>query len=415
MNKRLSSLFLISLVFPLGSCGADFTAKFISSPVEKVTVGNTINFSNYLSYDVGVTVKLTYSNPKKKDVKYDSLYFQTTEVGEHEFKFTFEKGGRSKELECSVNVVPNSPSVSEATNAVFAELGSTVSFDDLFSESGIDALPFGHVNVTFTSLTFTEDYKSGFVSFDEIERKTRHEEIDEHATSYTFSEAGKYVFDLSVWNSEGSVATTLQVSVLENEGQTIEGMSSKGLIKGQDEGMVQLVRSNSSSNLSYVLFNNPLTLDEHYEYSLACEFVGKSAPQMLILSDSLNAKKYSGSGFFLSLEEDQKNQFGIYGMDRFNSKNLSPSRSAGNTFCRKTLLDGVSYRWETHFRKTRQDDGSYRFAIRAFLYADGDLFRTYDWVSIGVTSIPEESYYGFAGSGLDDVTFKFFDLTKEAI
>lgn len=413
MKKSKILLIPISLISLIGCNATGFNASFTSDLINKVTVGSTINFANYLNYDNGVDLTITYSTNKIQNATYQSIYFLTSEVSVHNFTFTFTKQGKKKELKCSIDVVANAPTIQESTNAVFVDINDTVDFESLFDESGIDAMPFGYVDVDFIGVRYTPSYSSEYVSLINTQESV-YTPINKNEKEYTFNQYGKYVFDLDINNSEGHVYTSLQVSVLNKTSQTIEGMTSNGLVKGNDN-VVQLVRSNLMSTLSYLYESSPMDLDETKEYTIRSEFIGKNAPQIMLLSDTPNGKKYSGKGFVVSLEEDSKNQFGIYGYNRLNSANQSPKRSEGNTFSRRTLLDGVNYAWEVTFRKTKQDDNSYKLAIRSDLYKENELYREYSWVSLSVGSF-DESYFGYLGSSLDDITFKYYPMiVKEAL
>ena len=410
--KLLSLLIFLSPC--LIGCDNNFKASFINEPIKKVTVGDTINFMNYLDYDDNATVSLKYSTEKIKNQTYNSLYFQTSEVSMHNFEIIFSLKGKNKKLKCDIDVVPSAPSVTESTSSVFVNIGETITFTDLIDKSGVDALPFGYVNFAFKGVSYQSCYTSNYVKLNEENNSYQYSEILKEATSYTFLNYGKYIFDLDIYNSEGSVSTTIQVSVIKNEDTNPLNLLASGAIFAEGDNVVQLVRSDSYSSLSYLYYQEMISLQLKNEYTICLEFYGKNAPQIILNANKANGKKYAGTGYIISLEENSKNQLGIYGEERFNSVNLSPSRSSGNTFSRQSLKDNILYKWEVIFRLTLQKDNTYHLCIKSNLYKENILYRIYDWVSLEIANI-EPAYFGFLGSSLDDITFKYFDLIKESV
>lgn len=409
--KKCKLVLLVSCLSATLLTGCDdIEASFNEFLISKITVGETINFNDYLDYPDNVNVSYTYTNKYVTDQEYDSMYFITETVSLHTFKFTFDNGNKEKTISCSIDVVPEKPKVVSNSNAIYVIKDQTLSFENLFNRSGIDALPFGNVDVKFKGVTFSADYEPNNVKLSNEAIETNYRSFS-NESEFTFDKFGKYIFDIEIFNSEGSVTTTMQVSVFDSYGETLNGYSFDGLIKGESNTAL-LVKSNTTNKLSYLIYEDSVTLSLDKKYTIECEFVGKQAPQLILGSDSINGKKYDGKGFVISLEEDSKNQFGIYGYDKLNSANLSPSRSEGYTFSRKTLVNGQRYKWQTIFRVTNSG-GEKKLAIMSYLYKGSSLFRTYSWASVSANEFLDDSYFGYLGSSVDDALFTYSPLQVE--
>lgn len=418
MKKGFILLFSL-IAGTLCGCSNDSSikAEFTKYLVDKATVGETINFADALNYENDTKVKLTYSNDYVTDEEYDSLYFVTKEVSMHHFTFLFSKNNKTKTLSCSIDVIPSAPTIEKSNIAVYCSKNEKISFTELFNKSGIDAMPFGYVNTKFLSVEYYKCFNEDTISITTEKVQPVKKEISPNDTSYTFEDYGKYIFEVEIYNSAGSVSTTIQVSVFEKYTGKIEGYQFDGLIKGKKENVVELVKSNSTSRLSYLIQEDKIEIVDTNLYTLTSEFVGKNAPQLIFGFDAIDGKKYIGNGYVISLEEDSKNQFGIYGDKRFNSINLSPSRSDGNTISRNTLLEGSVYKWDVMFRLTKSTSGENNIAIMSNLYKDGSdsPLRTYKWASINASNFSGENYFGYLGSSLDDVILKYEPMKIESL
>lgn len=410
MKRFFSFLMSVSFVFCMlfgAGCGGTVEASFKEPPPEKVVLGDMIDFTLYLEYEEGASVKVLCSVSGEEAVETGSMFFPTQRLGEHDFTFIFTSGKRESELTCVIDVVAPAPDVEESQSAIFCTPGETKSFDELFEQSGIIAIPADGVNVAFRSVDYTEDYHTENISVEDREEKaTVSTAISETDKSYTFDKIGKYVFHVQIYNTEGSVDTTIQVSVTQESAFVVpQGLKAERALFSEDGKTVQLLRAADSSNLSYVTFDSEYGLAPGEYYSIKTEFKGKNAPQLLFFADAQNGNALFGTGYFASLEYGSTKALGIYGPNRLSSASVA----SRETFGYDTLKEDKIYRWIFIFGVSKDEANN---LVMSELYElDGDTAKkkaTFNWASFSAGT-NNSGYIAFMGSFYDDIVFRFYE------
>ena len=365
-------------------------------------VGEILNFYQYLNVDAGTDVSVEYETPSGERIQTGSLYFVGDSAGRYTFTITFSSGGKRQTVNCTVEVVPNAPQVTEASAAVRCSKGETVTFSRLFARSGIRVIPAADSEVTFVSV----DYYRERISVENYESEVERTTFSDADDSYTFSDAGSYIFHLNIHNVSGSEQTDLSVSVADSDAELPEGVSADGLLPGE-QGAVKLLRASGTGALSYIGYDETYALQPGEFLCMQAEFSGRNAPQLLFGADVLDGRTSFGRGFIVSLEhEPPYDRMRVYGPNRFASGVVSFRE---NSFGRQDLTEGTVYVWKLFIAKLDANTS----AVKSILYkkgADGqaETVATYHWAPFADGG-SVSGYAVFLGSADHDIIFRSYE------
>ncbi len=379
-----SALLLSSL---LSGCGgqneprASLGVSYIGADPSSLSVAieDMADFNTYFAIPSGVQTSIEVTTPSGNKLTTTSLYYQFDEVGEYTFAFTFEGNNGAKEsYTLTIKSLPPAPDVTPASNAISIKAGTTMSFADIYDRSGIIALPLAYTSVDFESVTYSDETIS--VDLYCVDEQTS--KIEDGATSYTFDKPGTYTFNLNIHNESGYELTTINVTATDSDGANWgEGIVSKNAYTGDKANCVKLLASSSPSSLSYLGYEEELTLAKDTFYTVSTRFRGKNTPQIMLLADAVNGELSSGHGLICSLEQlAPYDGMRIFGPDRLRFS--TPLAYRAGTFGRDDLSSKSIYDWNIVITKLSEA----KLAIRSYLYEEKEegkeLVGFFDWMSV---------------------------------
>ncbi len=406
----LSSALLVSSLLsgcsgqnePQASLGVSYIGADPSSL--SVAIEDMADFNAYFAIPSGVTTTIDITTPSGNKLTTNSLYYQFDEVGDYTFAFTFKGSNGAKEsYTLSIKSLPPSPDVTPATNGVSVKVGATMSFADIYDRSGIIALPLAYTTVDFESVTYGNETIS--VDHYPVDEKTT--KIEEGTTSYTFDKAGTYTFNLNIHNEAGYELTSINVTATNSEGASWgEGIVSKSAYAGDKDNCVKLLSSSSPSSLSYLGYEEELTLAKDTFYTVSTRFRGKNAPQILLLGDTADGEISSGHGLICSLEQlAPYDGMRIYGPDRLRFS--TPIAYRAGTFGRDDLSSKYIYDWNIVITKLSES----KLAIRSYLYEEKEegkeLVGFFDWMSLNYAHEMKGKTVFLGSSQFGNLIFEF--------
>lgn len=409
MIKRICA-FIIStiMVLVVTACAGsgELNAAFNDALPTKIVIGEMIDFNECIDYSENASVSVTYSTPTMTDVETDSMYFQTEELGEHNFTLKFSVGNNSKTLKCTITVVPPTPSVVEPDSSVYCTTGETVNFNALITRSGIRITPARYSTTTFEKV----EYANEVISVENYSKQIETYEFTSSDTSYTFAKAGSYTFYITVSNASGSVNAEISASVLDEAGDyPIDNITSSGVLFGENND-VKLMPGDASE-LSYIASNEKYSVGVGEYLKTELVFKGRNAPQLLFFTDEINGDPSLGNGVGVTLEGViPATAMSIFGPTRFSSKTALVTRN--NSFGIETLKLDKLYKWQVIITRISAE----KLAVKSILFTiengvESETAR-FDWASFKYDN-QSNGYVEYVGSAkYGDVIFKYYEPQK---
>ncbi len=404
-NKLLlSSLLLLSgLLSACGSQDAGVSFKGDNQTNIVTSIDETIDFHEYFEIPDGTSVSMTITSPSGERITSSSLYFLVDEIGDYTFEITFKNNGGTNSFTLTFNALPPAPDVTPATSSVNVNVGTTLSFDAIFNRSGIIALPLSYLDIDFLSVTYAKEIIS--VDTPSIEEVVT--TFDSDDTSFTFAEIGNYTFNLDIHNAAGSVKTTIDASASDEQGASFgDGVKAGGAIAGAKDNCVRLTSSSSASSLSYLGYEEEISLSQNSYYTVHTRFRGKEAPQVMMLASSCDGKINEGTGLIVTLE--QKTPYDgmrIYGPNRLASS--SPLGYRARSIGRDSLKTDSVYDWKIIFTKLSETS----LAVKSCLYEESEegssLAGVFEWLPIAYDGSMKGHMVFLGSSEKMNVTFDY--------
>lgn len=409
MRKRIYAFIIIAIMalcFTACGGGGQLSAAFNDDLPTKIVIGEMIDFNECIDYTEKASVSIKYSTPTMSDVETDSMYFQTEELGEHDFTLNFSVGNKTKTLKCTIEVVPPTPSVVEADSSVYCTTGETIYFDALLTRSGIRITPARYSDTTFNKV----EYANEVISVEDYSKQIETYEFASGDKSYTFEKAGSYTFYITVINASGSVNAEISASVLDEAGDyPIDNVTSSGVLYGENNDVK--IMQGSASELSYIASNEKYSVGIGEYLKTELVFKGRNAPQIIFFTDEINGDPALGNGVGVTLEGvTPATAMSVYGPTKFSATTALVTRN--NSFGRETLKIGKYYKWQVII--TRISDK--KLAVKSILFTieNGEESETarFDWASFeyGNQSNGYVEYVGSAKYG--DVIFRYSEPQK---
>jgi len=400
----LSSLLLLSGL--LSACGSqDAGVSFIGENQTNIStsIDETIDFHEYFDIPDGTSVSMVITSPSGEKTTSSSLYFLVDEIGDYTFEIAFKRGNASNNFTLTFVALPPAPDVTPATSSVNVNVGTTLSFDAIFNRSGIIALPLSYLDIDFLSVSYAKEV----ISVDNPSVEEIITTFDNDDTSFTFDKIGNYTFNLDIHNAAGSVKTTIEASA-NDESATFfgDGIEAEGAIAGEKEGCVKLTSPASISSLSYLGYEDDLSLAQNTFYTVHTRFRGKEAPQVMMLASSCDGQTNNGTGLIVTLEQNTPyDGMRIYGPNRLTSS--SPLGYRARSIGRDNLKTDSVYDWKIVFTKLSETS----LAVRSYLYEESDdtssLAGFFDWLPLSYAG-PMKGKTVFLGSSEKmNVTFEY--------
>ncbi len=369
-----------------------------------VAIEDMADFNAYFSIPNGVSASIEITTPSGNKLITTSLYYQFDEVGSYTFVFTFEGANGAKEsYTLNIESLPPAPDVTPATNGVSVKVGASLTFEEIYNRSGIIALPLAYTTIDFESVT----YGNETISVDSYSVDEKTTKIEEGMTSYTFSDPGTYTFSLNIHNAAGYELTTINVTATDSDGASWgEGITSKSAYAGDKDNCVKLLSGSSSSSLSYIGYEEDLSLAKDTFYTVSTRFRGKNAPQIMLLADSADGEVGSGHGLVCSLEQMAPyDGMRIYGPDRLRFS--TPIAYRSGTFGRDDLSSKSIYDWNVVITKLSET----KLGVRSYLYEEKEegkeLVGFFDWMSFAYAHEMKGKTVFLGSSQFGNVIFEF--------
>lgn len=411
--KKLKSIFafmLCAVVLAVGiSCnktGSELKAEFNDDKISSIEIGDMIDFTEFVDYTSGASVTVTVVTPSSEEERFDSMYFQTEQLGKHEFTLKFSLGGKSKTLKCDINVVPPAPTVVEPDSSVYYTTGETINFNALIIRSGIRITPSMYSDVKFKKVEYADEV----ISVENYSKRIETHEFAANETSYTFEKSGSYVFYIEVSNVSGIVNAKISVSVLDAAGDyPIANVTSNGVIYGENDAVK--IMQGSASELSYIASDTRFDVAVGEYLKTELEFKGKNAPQILFFADTVNGETSLGKGVAVSLETtNPATAMSVYGPDRFTASKALVTRNT--SFGRESLNGDKYYKWQVII--TRISDKKLAVKSLLFVLENGEYEEAgrFDWASFEY-SHESSGYVEYMGSyKYGEVIFRYSEPKK---
>ena len=222
-KKIIALLFAIVLTVGCVACGGEKDISFTLKDTVPATahVGDELNFRDYYDREDGAkyTAYVSYTDVVTGDEiveeKLSSMVFVCEQATIYTVKIVVTKDGKTGSASFVLEVLPDAPTITGKAMAVKYETGTTKTFDDILTASGLIVTPQLATKVTFESVKVT---KATFVTTDADDISFEKEEkIASNVMQYTFSEEAKYEFSIKATNKSGSSESKLTVSTVDDE------------------------------------------------------------------------------------------------------------------------------------------------------------------------------------------------------
>ena len=185
---------------------------------QTVQIGTELPLRSYIEEDPDAVYILyvSYTNPntgeKIENKKQSSMTFTFDLATVYGFKVEMKKGKSTATATATIESLPDAPTFL-SVNKVRVQKGATKTFDEIAASANILITPSDLVDdIKFTAV---EIKKAVFNNSETtIPTLTSSRDIADNETSFTFTDEGLYVFDISATNKSGSATNQLTVTTV---------------------------------------------------------------------------------------------------------------------------------------------------------------------------------------------------------
>lgn len=455
----LSILATVLFTAGLAACARfDLTLKVPENIVFRV--GELIDYFDFFEADNFAEYSATYSyideNGEKTEEKaVIGKTFCPLTSSKYTLTVKGKKGGSKKTESITFDVYHVAPFIAVPKVTLLFNHGQTVRLRVILDKSSYILVSNTPSEVWVDSVSYKESVTPSIYNRtnDNEEVVTRIEKDTDGVTSFTFNEAGDYVFTLIAENAAGKASATVTAKVSESVTEEQVSVITEGKIEssknaefGVDENgrftdTVRLIGGGNISSVSYVAMSKPYTIGQ----VIRLEFNGNEVPEHIgFLGDpeegQLNPYSMTqGAGYVYGFSTSSTYPWCLYGYkrrgngtymqkrctwgkeneqsaSRFGLNDFDPSKRYGLEMCFKGV--GEKYIEEETGILRYADVGLYWYLYE--INETGDVEKSYKVVSVqlpgceGSNISKKNRWYKqaklvFYGSTSQDVTFKFYE------